>query len=119
MAKLVVLITAQADSALDVATKWREAGASGATFIEAYGVRSLNQAAKSLEVPSAMFSLLDIMRHVSTSSVVTLSLVHDAALAKRMLALVESELGDMHEPQKGIAFVLDVDDVLGLRDQAI
>lgn len=119
MAKLVVLITAQADSAFDVATKWREAGASGVTFIEAYGVRSLHQAAKSIELPSAMFSLLDIMRHTNTSSVVTLSLVHDAALAAKMLALVETVLGDMHAPQKGIAFALSVDDVVGLRDQGV
>lgn len=114
MAKLVVLITAQADSAMDVAMLWREAGAPGITFIEAYGVRSLHQAAKSLEVPSGMLSLLDIMRHTSTSTVVTLSLVSDPALAAKMLALVESELGDMHAPHKGIAFVLDVDDFLGI-----
>ncbi|MBL8145512.1 MAG: hypothetical protein JNL34_03930 [Anaerolineae bacterium] len=114
MAKLVVLITAQADSALDVATLWREAGAPGVTFIEGYGVRSLHQAAKSLEVPSGMLSMLDIMRHATTNSVVTLSLVNDAALASRMLELVEAELGDMHAPHKGIAFVLDVSEVVGL-----
>jgi len=113
---MVVLITAQADSALDVATQWREAGAPGVTFIEAYGVRSLHQAAKSMEVPSGMFSLLDIMRHATTSSVITLSLVHDAALADRMLELVEAELGDMHAPHKGIAFVLDVDRIIGLAE---
>ena len=114
MAKLVVLITAQADSALDVATLWREAGAPGVTFIEAYGVRSLHQAAKSLEVPSGMLSLIDIMRHATTSSVVTISVVGDAALASRMLKLVETELGDMREPHKGIAFALDVGEIIGL-----
>ena len=54
------------------------------------------------------------MRHATTSSVVTISVVGDAALASRMLELVETELGDMLEPHKGIAFALDVGEIIGL-----
>jgi hypothetical protein len=114
MAKLVVLITAQAESAHDVAIAWKEAGAPGATFLEGRGLQSLRQASDSLEILSGMTSMLDILRQTQTDVVLLLSLVEDDALPARLIDVAQSILGNMQAPDKGVLFVLDVERALGV-----
>jgi hypothetical protein len=114
MAKLVVLITAQAEAAYDIALAWKEAGAPGATFLDGRGLQSLRQASASMEILTGMTSMLDILRQTQIDVVVVLSLVEDVALPARMIDVAQSILGDMQAPDKGVLFVLDVERALGV-----
>jgi hypothetical protein len=114
MAKLVVLITAQADSARDVGMAWKEAGAPGVTFIEGLGLQSLRRASDSMEFLSGMTSMFQVLRQTTLDVVLVLSLVEDVALPERMIHVTESILGDMQSPNKGVLFVLDVEQALGI-----
>ncbi|MFN8377492.1 MAG: hypothetical protein U0452_02375 [Anaerolineae bacterium] len=114
MAKLIVLITAQPDSARDIGVAWKNAGAPGVTFLDGFGLQSLRQAAGSLEILSGTTSMLEILRQTTTSVVLVLSVVENEELVPRLMDVTQSIVGDMHQPDKGILFVLDVERALGV-----
>ncbi len=114
MAKLVILITAQADEAREIGTAWKKAGAPGVTFLEGYGLQTLSQAADSLELLSGITSMAEILRQTTVNIVLALTVVEDEALVPKLMAAVEASLGDMRAPNKGISFVLDVEQALGI-----
>jgi hypothetical protein len=114
MAKMLVLITAQAESAREIGVGWMELGAPGATFIEGYGMQSLRQSADSLEILSGTTSMLEILRQTTVNVVIALSVLPDETLIPKMVAVVEQVLGDMTEPNKGLVFVMDIDQAFGI-----
>lgn len=116
MAKLVILITARVEEGHRIGEAWYEAGAPGITFIESYGIRRLREAAQSAEVLPGVLSLMSIMRENERTSLIILSVVEDDALAERLLAAAETILGNLRAPHNGVAFVVDVDRVLGVVD---
>lgn len=113
MTKLIVLITAQPDSARDIGVAWKTAGAPGVTFLDGHGLQTLQEASDSMEILSGTTSLLEILRQTTSNVVLALSVVEDAALVPRLIDVTQSILGDMQQPDKGVLFVLDVEQALG------
>lgn len=114
MAKLVILITAQTDSARDVGVAWKAAGAPGVTFIEGMGLQSLRQSSDTLEFLPGLTSMVEALRQTTRDVVLVLSVVEDAELPDQLIHVAESILGDLQTPNKGILFVLDVERSLGI-----
>lgn len=115
MAKLVVLITARDDVAQQVGESWMQAGAPGVTVIEGHGLQRIRATSRSGEILPGMMSLVDILRENRPSSVLLLSLVENDAVVAPMLQATEAILGDLHSPENGIFFVLDVEKAIGIR----
>lgn len=115
MAKLVVLITSRVDEAQQIGAAWQDAGAPGVTFIESYGLNRLTASTRDVEVLAGTLSLLRMMRDNHENGLVVLSLVEHDSVVDPMIAAAERILGDLHQPDNGIAFVLDVERALGFR----
>ncbi|MGQ9889036.1 MAG: hypothetical protein ACUVSX_11175 [Aggregatilineales bacterium] len=108
MAKLIVLITARPEDGHRVAEAWQEAGAPGATLIEGFGLRRLQERARGMEVLPGMMSLAEILRQSESTSLIVLSVVEEDALIDRLLAATERILGDLGQPDAGVFFVVDL-----------
>lgn len=115
MSKLVVLITSRVEEGHNIGEAWQKAGAPGVTFIESYGLRRLQEISKSLEVLTGTFSLFEILRQEEETSLFVLSVVQDDALVDKLLDAAQAVLGDLLLPNTGIAFVIDVERVVGVR----
>lgn len=113
--KLVVLITSQIDDGYRIGEAWQRAGAPGVTFLEGFGLGSLQRAAHSVEVLPGMMSMLDILRQNRETSMVVLSLLHDEALVTALLDAATAVLGDMLTPNAGVVFVINVEHAIGIR----
>lgn len=115
LAKLVVLITVRHDVGHQIAEAWREAGAPGVTFVESYGLRRLNDASRGAELLPGLVSMFQILRDTDQSSLMLLSVVEDESAADRLLDVTESIIGDMSQPDSGIAFIINVERSIGIR----
>lgn len=115
MAKLLVLITPQIEKGHHIGQMWQEAGAPGVTFVEGYGLQQLRTAEESIEVLPGTTSMLEILRQSNIASLIVLSVVEDAALVERLINVVETVLGNLYDPNKGIVFTLDVERAVGIR----
>jgi hypothetical protein len=116
MSKLVVLITARVEDGHRVGEAWRNAGAPGVTFIESYGLRSLQEASSSMEVLPGLVSMFELLRQQEETSLIVLSVVDDDSIVDRLIQEAETILGDLMLPRNGIAFVLDATRTIGVRD---
>lgn len=116
MAKLVVLITAKTQDGHRIGEVWKAAGAPGVTFVESYGLRRLQESARSAEILAGTLSMLEILRSNEETSLIVLSVTNNDADAERIVQATEALLGDMNEPDNGIVFVIDVERALGVRD---
>jgi nitrogen regulatory protein PII len=116
MSKLVILITSRVEDGHRVGEAWRDAGAPGVTFVESYGLRQLQKATRAQEVLPGLVTMLDLMRQQEETSLIVLSLVEDDTVVDQLLNIAESILGDLLEPNAGIAFVIDVARAIGIRD---
>jgi nitrogen regulatory protein PII len=112
MAKLLVLITSHIEKALEVAEAWQAAGAPGVTLIDSHGLRRLQEKSEALELP-LFVSMASVLRQLEVTSQVILSVVEDQDV-DRMIKATNDVLGDLHEPDTGIAFIIDVARVVGL-----
>jgi nitrogen regulatory protein PII len=112
--KLVILITTQVDKGLAIAEAWETAGAPGVTLIESYGLHHLREKSKSLELP-LFVSLAQVMRQIEETNQTIFSVV-DETLVDKLIEETVRVLGrDLNQPNTGVAFVLDVERVIGLR----
>ncbi|NWF69856.1 MAG: hypothetical protein HXY40_12295 [Chloroflexi bacterium] len=118
MSKLVILITSRVEEGHRIGEAWQQAGAPGVTFVESYGLRRLQQAARNAEVLPGMVSLLEILRQDEETSLIVLCVVDDDTLVNKLLAATEAVLGSLMEPNTGVAFVLDVERTIGVRDHS-
>lgn len=116
MARLVILITSQVDKGHELGDAWYAAGAPGVTFIEGYGIRRLQEAARSTEILPGMMSMLQILRQNEETSLIVLSVVDDDAVADKLVEATTGILGDLLQPHTGVMFVLDVARAIGVRD---
>ena len=116
MSKLVVLITGRVEDGHRVGEAWRDAGAPGVTFIESYGLRSLQEASSSMEVLPGLVSMFEILRQQEETSLIVLSVTEDDTIVDALIKAAEDILGDLMLPNNGIAFVLDVVRTIGVRD---
>ena len=119
--KLIILITSDIESGLEVANRWQEAGAPGVTIVKSVGLHSLQQKIMrdSLEVPlhiaSSMTSLMAfVLREMEHTNHVLLSVV-PAALVPTLLDEARAVMGDLLEPNHGVAFVVPLDEAIGVR----
>ena len=125
--KLIILITSDEESGMEVASRWQEAGAPGVTIIRSVGLFSLQQKIQreSLEVPlhiaSSMTSLMAyVLRQMDHTNHVLLSVV-DKEQVNPLLEEARAVLGDLTQPDHGVAFVVPLDEAIGVRshlDQA-
>ncbi len=115
MAKLVVLITGRDDVAQQVGESWREAGAPGVTIIEGHGLQRISEISRTGEILAGMMSLADILRANAPSSFILVTLLEDDQLTDSLLHNTQEILGDLHSPQNGIFFVIDVERAVGIR----
>ena len=119
--KLIILITSDEESGMEVASRWQEAGAPGVTIIRSVGLYSLQQKIQreSLEVPlhiaSSMTSLMAyVLRQMDHTNHVLLSVV-DKEQVNPLLEEARAVLGDLTQPDHGVAFVVPLDEAIGVR----
>lgn len=120
--KLIILITSDAENGLAVATRWQEVGAPGVTVIKSIGLFSLQRKimVDSLEVPlhiaSSMHSLMAyVLREMEHTNHVLLSVV-PKDLVPTLLDEARAVMGDLLEPNNGVAFVVPLDEAIGVRN---
>jgi hypothetical protein len=115
MAKLVILITSQIDAGYEVGEAWQEHGAPGVTLINSYGLHQVQEASKKSEVLPGVLSMLELVRNQHENNLILLSVVDDVVLAEELIDTANQVLGDLYKPNNGLMFVLDVEQVFGLR----
>ena len=114
MSKLLILITTHIEKGLAVAEAWEQAGAPGVTLIESHGLRRLQEQSRSLEIP-LFVSMSRLLHQIEETNQTLLTVVDDDATVDRMIDAANSVLGDLCDPDTGIAFVLDVERTFGVR----
>lgn len=119
--KLIILITSNIENGLEVANRWQDAGAPGVTIIKSVGLYSLQQRIKrgSLEVPlhiaSSMTSMMAyVLGQMEHNNHVLLSVV-PAELIPTLMNEAVAVMGDLLEPDNGVAFVVPLDEAIGVR----
>jgi hypothetical protein len=112
--KMVILITAQTEQSLEIASAWQGAGASGVTILEGHGLHRLQ---KSLEIRDDLPlipSLASLLRGREVDTHLLLSIVDDG-LAARLVKETEAILGDLTLPGNGLVVTLEIGGIFGLR----
>lgn len=109
MAKLVVLITRQLEQVDDVVAAWETIGVEGATFLDAYGVRSYQERVASFEFLPGMRSALNLLRENQEHAIFLLSVIYEEAKLQPIIEATEAVLGDLHAPDTGFMFVIDLE----------
>ena len=119
--KLMILITSNIESGLEVANRWQDAGAPGVTIIKSVGLYSLKEKIMrdSIEVPlhiaSSMTSLMAyVLREMEHTNHVLLSVVPSEMVAS-LLDEARAVMGDLLEPNHGVAVVVPLDEAIGVR----
>ena len=119
--KLIILITANIENGLEVANRWQDSGAPGVTIIKSVGLFSLQQKIKrgTVEVPlhiaSSMTSMMAyVLGETEHTNHVLLSVV-PADLVSKLMRDAKDVMGDLLEPENGVAFVVPLDEAIGVR----
>jgi nitrogen regulatory protein PII len=115
MSKMVFLVTSRVDKGLAVAEAWEAAGAPGVTLIESHGLHRLQQQSRLLEIP-LFVSMASLLRQIEDTNQTIFSVVEDN-LVDTLIEAAYKVLGtkDLTEEDMGIAFVIDVERVIGMR----
>ena len=109
MAKLIVLITRQLEQVDDVAAAWEKVGVEGATFLDAFGVRSYQERVASFEFLPGMRSALNLLRENQEHAILLLSVIYDQEQLQPVIQATENVLGDLEAPDTGFLFVIDIE----------
>ena len=119
--KLIILITSDIEDGFAVAIRWQEAGAPGVTILKGIGLYSLQRKIMndSLEVPlhiaSSMTSLMAyVLNEMEHTNHVLISVVPQE-LVSTLLDEARAVMGDLLEPNHGVAFVIPLDEAIGVR----
>jgi hypothetical protein len=112
MAKLVILITAQIEKGVEVAEAWEKVGASGVTMLDSYGLYHLRERSKAVELP-LFVSMASVMRQIEQTNLTMFSVV-EPDLVDRLLQAASRVLGELQKPHTAVAFVLDVERIVGI-----
>jgi hypothetical protein len=119
--KLIILITANIENGLEVANRWQDSGAPGVTIIKSIGLYSLQEKIKrgSMEVPlhiaSSMTSMMAYMLGQTEHTNHVLLSVVPATLIPALMDDAKDVMGDLLEPENGVAFVVPLDEAIGVR----
>jgi len=112
--KLVILITAQTEQTLQVATAWQQAGASGVTILEGHGLYRLQQKFEIRGDLPLIPSLASLLRGREVDTHFLVSVVDDN-LASKLSTETVAILGDLTLPGNGLILSIDIAEILGLR----
>lgn len=116
--KLVILITAQVEQSLQVATAWQQAGAGGVTILQGNGLHRLHKKLEIRDDLPLIPSLAKLLRSNEVDTHLLVSVVDDD-LAPKLSTETVAILGDLTVPGNGLIFSIDIADVLGLRTNPI
>lgn len=112
--KLIVLILQATEHLEAVITAWREAGLRGVTSVESFGGGAAVAGFRTGDLP--MFgSVGAYLRAKSQHSYVIFSVVPSDAMVKAAARATETIVGDLGQPDRGLFFVVPVEQVLGYR----
>ena len=112
--KLVILITAQTEQTLEIATAWQQAGATGVTILEGYGLRRLQENMGLRDDLPLIPSLSSLLRGKEVETHLLVSVVDDA-LADTLHQETVNILGDLTLPGNGVILTIDIASLAGLR----
>lgn len=122
--KMIILITSDLESGLQVANRWQDAGAPGVTIIKSIGLYSLQQKIKrdNMEIPlhmaSSMASMMAyVLGEMQHTNHVLLSVV-PKELIPSLMDKARAVMGDLLEPNHGVAFVVPLDEAIGVRSHS-
>ncbi len=120
--KLLLLITAQVESGLEIAQAWQENGAPGVTLVRSHGLHRLNEAAKrslidlplaTVSIAGALARLIDNMEY---NTEIVMSAVEDVQVDP-LVKIAEEALGNLDSPNSGILLVLDIEKAIGVSNR--
>lgn len=113
MAKLVVLISRDREKGIEVAEAWQQrCGATGVTIIDSYGLGSLEEQRRSMELPM-FISMASILHQVRATNQMLFSAAEDDRV-DCMIEVAQEIMGSLDQPHTGIMFVVPIDRVVGL-----
>lgn len=112
--KLVILITAQTEQTIEIATAWQQAGATGVTILEGYGLRRLQEKMGIRDDLPLVPSLSSLMRGKELETHLLVSVVHDE-LSAILHRETETILGDLTLPGNGVILTIELASLVGLR----
>lgn len=122
--KMIILITSDLESGLQVANRWQDVGAPGVTIIKSVGLYSLQQKIQrdSVEVPlhmaSSMASMMAyVLGEMQHTNHVLLSVVPKTLIAT-LMDEARAVMGDLLQPNHGVAFVVPLDEAIGVRSHS-
>ena len=64
---------------------------------------------------AGMLSMLEIVRSRQNNNIMLLCIVDNPTIVDTLIEIADGRLGGLPEPHNGIAFVIDVESVIGLR----
>jgi hypothetical protein len=112
--KLVILMTAETERTMEVANAWKQSNASGVTILEGHGLYRLQEDLGIRDDMPLIPSLSALLRRRDMDTHILLSVVPDE-IAEKLNQLAIDILGDMTIPGNGILLMIDVAQVIGLR----
>ena len=114
MPQLILLIVDDPSKAEDVLNAWVEAGVTGATILDSFGIGHLMPGEMRDDLP-LLPSLADIMQGREEHNRLIFSVVTDDFDVERLVAASESIVGRLADPNTGILFTVPVGRVWGLQ----
>ncbi len=114
MHKMIFLVTTHIERGMAVAEAWEAAGAPGVTLIESHGLRRLQEQSRSLEI-NLFVSMSSLLRQIEETNQIIFTVVRDEQVDHMIDAACDVLGGDLNQPNTGVAFVLPVDRVIGMR----
>lgn len=111
---MVLLVINDLDDCPAVLDAWDAAEAPGITILESTGLGRIRRSSLRDDIPM-MPSLSDIFRSREQRHRTLFSVVEGEEMVERLIATSQEILGDMHDPDTGVLFVLPVSRAIGLQ----
>ncbi|HUF37470.1 MAG TPA: hypothetical protein VMN57_03015 [Anaerolineales bacterium] len=114
MSYLVLLVLDNLDHSYDVLEAWEAAGANGITILESTGIGRVRRLGLRDDFP-LMPSLSDMLKGDETRHRTLFSVVPTEEQADRIMEATQKVIGDLSQPHTGLAFVVKLHKVYGMR----
>jgi len=114
MSYLVLLVLDNPDHGHDILEAWDAAGANGVTILESTGLGRVRRAGIRDDLP-LMPSLGDLLRGDEIHHRTLFSVVETEEQADAIIEATQRIIGDLSNPHTGLAFVVQLHKVYGLR----
>lgn len=114
MSQLFVFVLHDPNQEQDLLSVWLENGIPGLTVVDSYGI-SHKIASGMLDDLPPMASLSSILRPREESSLTFFSVLPDTFDVDALIAAAEEVLGDLDEPNVGVAFTMPISKTWGMK----